>query len=453
MKHLKIALLALLLIAVNSNSNAQDKENPWMLTFGTNAIDISTPTDAKSGYFGSFDYDGNNLHILPWLSRVSAARYLDKGFSLELAGSYNKVDKPWGAGTEVTHAAVDLNVKYDLNSAFGETGWFDPFLYVGVGENWLGSKDGIGFNFGAGFNAWFNKSLGINVTSGYKKVNTPVDFKMFQHSVGLTWRFGKTDSDGDGIRNREDKCPDVVGTAELEGCADTDKDNDGIMDCCDDCPDVFGVAAFCGCPDTDGDGVPDSEDECPTVAGPKRLNGCPDQDGDGVADKNDGCPTVPGPTTNAGCPFKDTDGDGVIDLIDNCVTIPGPAKNHGCPEDFKDASAVDLAAKGINFDTGKYNIRPDIAVILNQVAEVLKTNDNLQFRFTVNGHTDSVGNDASNLLLSKNRANSVREYLIAQGVNPNRLSTQGFGEEKPIDTNETPAGRLNNRRVEIKEVR
>ena len=453
MKHLKIALLALLVVATLNNANAQDKENPWMLTFGTNAIDISTPTDAKSGYFGSFDYDGNNLHILPFLSRVAATRYLDKGFSLELAGSYNRVDRPWGSGSETSHAAVDLNVKYDLNNAFGETGWFDPFVYLGVGENWIGAKDGVGLNVGAGFNAWFNKSLGLNFTSGYKKVNTPVDFKMFQHSVGLTWRFGKNDSDGDGVRNKEDKCPDLAGTAELNGCPDMDKDKDGVMDCCDKCPDVAGVAALGGCPDADGDGITDADDECPTVAGPKKLNGCPDRDGDHVADKNDGCPDVPGPTTNAGCPFKDTDGDGVIDLIDNCVTVPGPAKNHGCPETFKDASSIDIAAKGINFDTGKSNIRTDIAVILDQVAEVLNQNQNLQFKFAVNGHTDNTGSAAKNLELSRARAASVKDYLVAKGVSANRLSTEGFGQNQPIDTNNTAAGRLNNRRVEIKEVK
>ena len=451
MKQLKIAVLALLFLASYSNASAQDKENPWMLTFGTNVIDISTATDAKSGYFGSFDNDGNNLNAIPWLSRLSAARYLGKGFSLELAGSMNKVDRPWGAGTDVTYAAVDLNFKYDLNNAFGQTGWFDPFLYAGVGENWVGTNDGLGYNFGAGFNAWFNKSLGLNITSGYKKVNTPTDFKMFQHSIGLAWRFGKVDSDGDGVRDKDDACPDVAGLAELGGCPDTDADKDGVDDCCDKCPDVAGLAEFDGCPDGDGDGIPDHKDKCPEVAGEKLLHGCPDKDGDGVADKDDACPEVPGPVTNAGCPFKDTDGDGVIDLIDNCVEVPGPASNDGCPEVFVDQKTIDEAARGINFDTGKSAIRPEVSTILDEVARILNLNNNLQFRFYVDGHTDSTGSKARNQELSEARANAVKNYLVGKGVAANRLTARGFGQDNPIDSNNTTEGRYNNRRVEINE--
>jgi outer membrane protein OmpA-like peptidoglycan-associated protein len=453
MKHLKIAILALLMIASYSNSNAQDKENPWMFTFATNAIDISTNSDTDSGYFGSFNYDGNDVKILPWISKVSVARYLDKGFSLELAGSYNKVDRPWGTGADVTFAAVDLNVKYDLNNVLGQTGWFNPFIYVGAGENWVGTKDGISVNVGGGFNAWISDHVGINVTSGYKKVNTPIDFEMFQHSIGLTWKFGKSDTDKDGIRDKDDACPNVFGLAEFNGCPDTDADDDGVKDCCDKCPDVAGLAEFGGCPDTDGDGIPDVKDKCPEVAGVKELHGCPDADGDGVTDKDDACPNVPGPKTNAGCPFKDTDGDGVIDLIDNCVEVPGPAENHGCPEIFKDESTVNAAAKGINFDTGKSDIRKDAAAILDQVASVLNQNENLKFNFSVNGHTDNTGSAAKNMELSTARANAVKAYLVSKGVSANRLSTKGFGQTSPIDTNATKEGRFNNRRVEIKEIK
>jgi len=453
MKHLKIAVLALLLIASYSTANAQDKENPWMLNFGTNAIDVSTASDAKSGYFGSYDFNGNDVNVVPWLSRISVNRFLGKGFSLEVAGAVNKIDRPWGAGSDVTFVGLDLNVKYDLNNAFGQTGWFDPFLYAGIGENWVGSKDGLGFNAGAGFNAWISDKVGINFTTGYKKVNTPIDFEMYQHSVGLTWRFGKSDSDGDGVRDKDDKCPDVAGLAEFDGCPDTDSDNDGVSDCCDKCPEVAGLAKFDGCPDTDGDGVIDMKDKCPTVPGEMKLHGCPDKDKDGVADKDDACPEVPGPKTNAGCPFKDTDEDGVIDLIDRCVEVPGPASNEGCPEIFVDQETVNEAAKGINFDTGKSAIRPEVATILDHVATILNQNQNLQFRFSIDGHTDNTGSDARNLELSKARANSVKTYLVNKGVDANRLVTKGFGEASPIDTNATKEGRFNNRRVEINEIK
>ncbi len=300
MKHLKIAFLALLLIMSYSNANAQDKENPWMLTFGTNYISI---------------IDGESENYVPWSTRISLAKSIGKGFNLEFAGALNRIARPWGiANNDVTFVGLDLNIKYN----FIDKGWFDPFLYVGVGENWVGVENGIGLNAGLGFNSWINDDIGINWTSGYKKVNTSDDFSMWQHSLGVAWRFGNSDTDGDGIRDKDDECPEVAGTAEFNGCPDTDADNDGVTDCCDKCPKTPGLAEFKGCPDTDGDGIPDYKDKCPEVAGLKALHGCPDKDGDGVADKDDACPDVPGPKTNAGCPFKDTDGDGVIDLIDNC---------------------------------------------------------------------------------------------------------------------------------------
>jgi len=434
MKHLKIAILALLLIVSYSNVNAQDKENPWMLNLGTNLIDIN---DSGSD--------------IGWGGKASLGRYLGKGFSLELAGAVNQVTRPWGARTDATFAGIDLNVKYDLNNAFGDSKWFDPFLYTGVGENWIGTENGISINVGVGFNAWLTNNLGINVTSGYKKVNTPIDFEMYQHSLGLVWRFGKSDTDGDGIRDKDDACPTVAGLEEFNGCPDTDADDDGVQDCCDACPNTPGLAEFKGCPDTDGDGVADKDDLCPEIPGLIELQGCPDADADGVADKDDTCPDVFGPEANSGCPYIDNDGDGVIDILDKCITVPGPASNEGCPEVFMQKETIDMAAKGINFDTGKYNLKPDVTAILDNVAKILNQEENVQFNFVIEGHTDSTGSTKRNLALSEERANVVKNYLVSKGVDANRLTAKGYGESLPIDTNSTKKGRYNNRRVEIKE--
>ena len=187
MKHLKIAVLALLFIMSYSTAMAQDEENntqyreqPWMLTFSTNYISI---------------IDGESENYIPWLSKLNIGKSIGKGFSLELAGSINDITRPWGTGDDVTFVGLDLNFKFDLNNAFGETGWFDPFLYAGVGQNWVGTTDGFGLNVGGGFNSWLNDDIAINLTTGYKKVNTPTDFGICQHSLGLSCRFGKNDSD------------------------------------------------------------------------------------------------------------------------------------------------------------------------------------------------------------------------------------------------------------------
>ena len=122
---------------------------------------------------------------------------------------------------------------------------------------------------------------------------------------------GGTDTDGDGVYDKFDACPEEFGLEEFNGCPDTD--GDGIIDSEDACPNEAGLAEFNGCPDTDGDGVPDKDDRCPNDKGTAANKGCPDTDGDGVVDIDDACPKVAGPTENKGCPWPDTDGDGVLD--------------------------------------------------------------------------------------------------------------------------------------------
>jgi len=423
MKHVKIAILALLLIASYGTTNAQDKENPWILTFGPNLMDVKNGNDLTMG------------------GDISLGRYLGKGFTVELAGAGNRINRPWGSGAAATFVGIDLNVKYALSNAFGKSGWFDPFLYVGGGENWVGTANGLGLNAGAGINAWFTDHVGINVTAGYKKVNTPVDFDMMQYSLGFTWKFGRTDSDGDGIRDRDEV---------EDSFLDRDTDGDGIVDCCDECPKEAGLAEFDGCPDRDGDGVPDKDDKCPDVPGLKILHGCPDMDGDGTPDKDDACPEVPGPKTNAGCPFKDSDGDGVIDLIDRCVFVKGPASNYGCPvipgQEIMDE--LNEYGRTILFDTAKWTFKKESYATLEPMTKILKEYPDADF--IIEGHTDSVGTDKSNQLLSERRAGAVRDYFIANGINADRLTSKAFGESMPVDTNDTSAGRANNRRTEVK---
>lgn len=147
---------------------------------------------------------------------------------------------------------------------------------------------------------------------------------------------GCPDRDGDGIIDKDDKCPDAPGVAAFEGCPDTD--NDGIQDSEDKCPTVAGVIKFDGCPDVDGDGIQDSEDDCVDVPGIPEFNGCPDTDGDGLMDSEDECPEVAGPIESKGCP--DTDGDGLTDNKDGCPQVAGPIKNNGCPYGDRDGDGL-----------------------------------------------------------------------------------------------------------------
>ena len=285
------------------------------------------------------------------------------------------------------------------------------------------------------------------------------------------------DRDGDGIPDREDACPDQKGVRSADpaknGCPEvvvapvkpTDRDNDGIPDMNDACPDVPGVQtsdpATNGCRDTDGDGIFDPKDACPTEKGAPSndptLNGCPDTDGDGIFDKQDACPTEPGPKSDDpkknGCPIGDKDKDGIKDDVDACPDEPGPAdpdpKRNGCPKAFISQGQIKILDQ-VKFKLNSAAIEPgrDSEEVLEAVLGVLKTHPDIK-HLRIEGHTDKTGSAALNKKLSADRAATVKTWLTSHGIDGKRLSSQGFGPDKPIDTNETEAGRKNNRRVEF----
>jgi len=179
------------------------------------------------------------------------------------------------------------------------------------------------------------------------------------------------------------------------------------------------------------------------------MNGCPDTDGDGVADNLDKCVDVKGPAENAGCPWPDTDGDGVADKDDKCVDVKGTVANNGCPEVTEDAiKKLNAYAKTILFNSGKASFQKQTFPVLQSIAAILKEYPTA--KFSIEGHTDSTGNDNANMKLSKDRAAAVKNYLIENGIATDRLTSEGYGESKPIDSNKTAKGKANNRRVEVK---
>lgn len=278
--------------------------------------------------------------------------------------------------------------------------------------------------------------------------------------------FFMVDSDGDGLPDEVDRCPDEPGPAWNLGCpvdGMLDSDGDGIPDEIDECPYVPGPEENEGCPwpDRDGDGVPDHLDECPDEPGPAWNDGCPieDRDGDGIPDDEDRCPDDYGIPELDGCPPRDSSGDGIPDHLDACPDEKGSPDHDGCPPpepepEPREYTLVELhrdrieIRQRVHFETAKWRILQESFELLNEVAQVMKDHPNLQIR--VEGHTDSVGGAAMNLRLSQNRADSVREYLINQGVAPDRMEAIGFGLTRPIASNETAVGREQNRRVEFR---
>lgn len=250
------------------------------------------------------------------------------------------------------------------------------------------------------------------------------------------------DTDGDGIPDPDDQCPeqpeDLDGHIDGDGCPELDNDADAIEDANDKCP--FDPE--------DNDGFED-EDGCPEW----------DNDGDGLSDPNDLCPLDPedpdGYEDEDGCPELDNDEDGVPDDRDKCPTEPETINNYldedGCPDappKVEVSGRRIVIREKIFFATGKARILSESFPLLDEVAQVLNDHDEI-LRVQVAGHTDSRGNARRNRTLSLKRAKAVVAYLTGKGVVRDRFEAKGFGPDRPIADNTTKDGRAQNRRVEF----
>ena len=400
--------------------------------------------------------------------KIGEARYPlnDKGTDFDEGGRYS------------------LDVLFQLN-AFRETKTLNPFLFAGVGGVLTGvRKVGTDFGVEAPLGLGINLRLSPNA-SWSTKAEYRIGFSDLRNNLqvgtGFLFRLGDeepvpppvTDTDGDGVPDTQDLCPQEPGAVSLNGCPD--RDSDGIADGNDECPDAAGPASLGGCPDTDGDGlvdnedecpqeagpvenkgcpisdrdsdgVPDAEDQCPDLAGIPALNGCPDRDGDGVPDSEDQCPDVRGEKSTRGCP--DTDGDGVIDTEDRCPNTAGPASNRGCPELTEEEKEVlSFATQAVQFETGSARLTSASYAVINQVLEILERYPDYSLR--IGGHTDSIGSSGTNQSLSERRAKACYDYIVSQGIDAKRVNYAGYGESRPIADNRFKDGREKNRRVEF----
>ena len=241
---------------------------------------------------------------------------------------------------------------------------------------------------------------------------------------------------------------------------EVDSDGDGIDDSRDKCPGTPSGAVVDknGCPDdTDGDGVVDGIDRCPDTPARVKVDakGCPiDSDNDGVYDGIDRCPNTPAgaKVDSQGCP-SDADNDGVSDGIDRCPNTPAGAKvdETGCPAEVKKFLDTGLiSSTDIMFDFNKATLKPESKAALDKIGNILIQAPDLKIE--IGGHTDAKGSDKYNLKLSDERAKAVHDYLKKNfsQINPDNLVSKGYGESKPVASNDTDEGRTQNRRVEFK---
>jgi OOP family OmpA-OmpF porin len=189
------------------------------------------------------------------------------------------------------------------------------------------------------------------------------------------------------------------------------------------------------------------------------LSDLADSDGDGVTDDKDKCPNTPkGVTVDMhGCPL-DSDKDGVLDHLDKCPGTPMGVKvdADGCPIPVPTQSAEVTEAgtwiyKDIQFEVNKADLKESSMPTLNEIVDALKAQPGLNIE--IQGHTDSTGAHDYNVGLSQKRAQSVMSYLISKGIDPSRMTSKGYGPDRPMASNQTREGRARNRRVEINPLR
>lgn len=181
----------------------------------------------------------------------------------------------------------------------------------------------------------------------------------------------------------------------------------------------------------------------------------PDIDDDLILDRDDRCPNTPGVPAYQGCPVPDADHDLIPDPDDRCVHEPETDNNYqdedGCPDEVpEEVVPWDGIIEGIFFDTAQSTIKAESRPKLNRAVEVLEQYPDL--RLEIAGHTDSQGDDAFNLELSRDRAQAVKHYLTDRGIDSSRIRTRGAGETEPVADNATVEGRAQNRRIEFHRV-
>jgi OOP family OmpA-OmpF porin len=295
--------------------------------------------------------------------------------------------------------------------ALGPETRLNPYLMAGVGamstsSDFSESEHSTLGNIGAGLMYQFGNSpfyLRFEYRGRFELFNT-VTFTDQLATLGVQYAFGRT------------KAVIPAPPSEVDG----DDDGDGVLNSRDACPDTPAgqIVGTNGCPlDTDEDGVIDSLDQCPYTVQGVRVddNGCEfDSDGDNVVDRRDACPN----------------------------TTPGvPVDTNGC----EIRAVIDLPS--VNFHNNSDRLVDGVEAELNAAAATLRLNRNLKVE--VAGYTDSSGSATHNLGLSDRRANTVRDYLIKLGVDPEMLDARGYGEADPIADNATAEGRERNRRVEL----
>ena len=446
MKNLKLIALLFLLAGV---VQAQTSDNPWLISAGINGIGLQSDFTGGDNALVKDDYNTMSIGV----PSLSVYRSVFGGLALGAQFSMNNIKSESGIA-DAKFSSIDFALKY----GFSRDNKFSPYLKAGVGRSSIDRVDTDSFNAassatdnyfaGAGVSVKLGDRFSAFVETSYRSSLDNPEGNLLQSTLGVSFGLGSGDADKDGISDKKDKCPDVFGLKEFEGCPDTDAD--GIPDNLDGCPEEAGLEENNGCPDTDGDGVLDKDDACEDVAGLVELNGCPDTDSDGIMDSEDKCPEEAGDLENKGCPWPDTDSDGVLDKDDACPQEAGILGGDGCPETSeKVLEELNKVGSSVLFPADGFKLMGKKTLdYLNDIKRILDENPEAQI--VIEGHASTDGSEKFNQSLSLKRAEAVQAKLIDLGVDSSRLEVKSFGETMPFSAEDSAETRSKSRRVEFK---
>ena len=486
---MKFTFTTLLIIVLLSTANfsqtvQKQRYNPFS---GTIVFSVEGGTT-----FSSTDYTGIAVDYIGRLSlEYFFPAWTKSGFGLRAfynAGFVNGSDEnldPQEFRTSITTIGAGVIFDLSVNDVLF------PYLFAGIGslnfdpkgeggveltnnEAGVYSTTEINYLGELGVRYPVTENLSVNLSGGIQiSPNDWLDDQalgisndMFYTAfVGISYSFlTEFDSDGDGIVDSKDNCPDTPAGVKVDefGCP-LDTDKDGVPDYLDDCPGTPSGAPVDkkGCPlDTDKDGVPDYTDICPNTPSGIAVDdfGCPfDSDGDGVFDYIDKCPGTPYDVEvdNYGCPV-DEDLDGVPDNLDQCPgTLPGVQVDaQGCERVIiltpEPVPGVLVLSSETSFEFNSAKLKetayPELEKMLVQMKEFPMS------RWKISGYTDNVGSEDGNIKMSQMRAESVLNYFVSRGIPKVRFEVVGMGSKDPVADNSTPEGQAKNRRVEIKRI-
>ena len=385
------------------------------------------------------DGDGYTDYWLTYLTPISISlKYnFTKGMKFVPYVSLGTGMLFWDLRDVSTVSDFDFSYSEELGeSHYDETDNY-AFIVAALGFEYYLTRV-VGIEAGFRYNHLINNELNM---SGYGP-DDAIETGILEASIGFNLHLvGAKDTDDDGILDKHDADPlnpeDFDGFEDEDGAPDPDNDGDGILDGDDQCPneaeDLDGFQDNDGCPDPDNDGdeILDVNDASPNVA----------EDFDGFEDED-------------GAPDLDNDGDRILDVDDQCPneaeTYNGFMDEDGCPDKkpeivFEEKAAIIL--DGVNFASGSSELTDSAKEVLGKVVRTLE--DYPKMTLEINGYTDNTGSLAFNMKISKRRAESVKNYLINQGIQAERLTSNGYGPENPIDSNSTKEGRAKNRRIEF----